>query len=80
MRVLTALFLFITAALGAQTQSDVHYRWQEKIDATHLSDTSMTTRRSRRVELGVATLPRPTRTSVSREIPANSGCTLTAFA
>lgn len=39
MRVLAALFLFIAAPIGAQTHCDVHYRWQEKIDATRLTET-----------------------------------------
>jgi hypothetical protein len=43
MRVLTVLFLLIAAPIGAQTHCDVHYRWQEKIDATHLSDASTNT-------------------------------------
>lgn len=34
---LAALFLFIAA------HCDVHYRWQEETDATHLSDASTTT-------------------------------------
>jgi hypothetical protein len=43
MRVLPTLFLFIAAPIGAQTHCDVHYRWQEKIDATHLGDTPTST-------------------------------------
>jgi len=35
-----ALLLFVVAPIRAQTHCDVHYRWQEKIDATHLADTS----------------------------------------
>jgi hypothetical protein len=34
---LSALFLLIAGPLRAQTHCDVHYRWQEKIDATHLA-------------------------------------------
>jgi hypothetical protein len=37
-----ALFLFTAAPLRAQTHCDVHYRWQEKIDATHLAGTPTT--------------------------------------
>ena len=33
----------IAAPIAAQTHCDVHYRWQEKIDATHLSDASTIT-------------------------------------
>ncbi|HEY5022160.1 MAG TPA: hypothetical protein VII30_06700 [Gemmatimonadaceae bacterium] len=43
MRVLSALFLFIAAPFGAQMHCDVHYRWQEKIDATHLTVTPTAT-------------------------------------
>ena len=43
MRILTALFLLIAAPVGAQTHCDVHYRWQEKIDATHIAGTVAST-------------------------------------
>jgi hypothetical protein len=43
MRLVPAFFLLIAAPLGAQTHCDVHYRWQEKTDTTHLADTSMST-------------------------------------
>ena len=41
MRVPPALFLFIAAPFGAQTHCDVHYRWQEKTDPTHLQRMSL---------------------------------------
>jgi hypothetical protein len=43
MRVLTAFFLLVAAPVGGQTHCDVHYRWQEKIDATRLTDTTTST-------------------------------------
>lgn len=43
MRILTALFLLIAAPVGAQTHCDVHYRWQEKTDTTHIADTVAST-------------------------------------
>ena len=36
--VVTAMSVFSAAPIHAQTHCDVHYRWQQKIDATHLSD------------------------------------------
>jgi hypothetical protein len=38
-----ALLLLSAAPIRAQTHCDVHYRWQQKIDATHLADTSAST-------------------------------------
>lgn len=38
--VVIALFLYSAAPIHARDHCDVHYRWQEKIDATHLGDTS----------------------------------------
>ena len=37
--VVTALLLYTAAPIHARDHCDVHYRWQQKIDATHLSDT-----------------------------------------
>jgi hypothetical protein len=45
MRVLATLFLFIAAPIGAQTHCDLHYRWQEKIDATAYELTAWARRR-----------------------------------
>ena len=39
----TALLLLSAVSIRAQTHCDVHYRWQQKIDATHLADTSTST-------------------------------------
>src|SRR2546423_1834740 len=41
--VLAALLLHSAAPLRARSYCDVHYRWQEKIDATHLTDTPIST-------------------------------------
>jgi hypothetical protein len=35
--VVTAFLLFSAAPTRARTFCDVHYRWQQKIDATHLT-------------------------------------------
>jgi hypothetical protein len=35
----TALVFFNASPIRAQTHCDVHYRWQQKIDTTHLADT-----------------------------------------
>jgi hypothetical protein len=38
-----ALVLFSAVPIRARTPCDVHYRWQQKIDATHLNDTPIST-------------------------------------
>lgn len=43
MRVLPTLFLVVAVPVGAQTHCDVHYRWQEKTDTTHVADTVAST-------------------------------------
>ena len=39
MRVPPALFLFIAVPIRAQTHCEVHCRWQENLDTTHIADT-----------------------------------------
>lgn len=39
----TGLLLFSAAPIGAQAHCDTHYRWQEKIDVTHLLETTTAT-------------------------------------
>ena len=38
-----ALLVFSATPIRAQTHCDVHYRWQQKIDATHLGDAPAST-------------------------------------
>jgi hypothetical protein len=84
MCVLPALFLFIAAPIGAQTHCDVHHRWQEKIDATHLSDASTTTTVSAMLSWASPAFTaaetywcQPRNTGASREIPTNRRCSNT---
>jgi hypothetical protein len=65
MRILTAQFLLVATPVGAQSHCDVHYRWQEKTDTTHIADTVASTTFSQMLTCRHPPSQRPRRIGVS---------------